>query len=142
MDSEKIFQAFSQCAGLEGSELAQELESICGDDREFRNELEKILAADQSNNQDFMDWVSASVTAPLVSDSAQVGDYCIVRRIGAGSFGQVYLARSSTGRTVALKFLLPWVIGPRSLVRFQREASVLSRVEHPKRSPVDRNWSL
>ncbi len=38
-------------------------------------------------------------------DPAQVGDYRLLRRLGAGGMGQVYLGRSQRGRTVAVKLV-------------------------------------
>lgn len=38
-------------------------------------------------------------------DPTQVGDYRLLRRLGAGGMGQVYLGRSPRGRTVAVKLV-------------------------------------
>jgi serine/threonine-protein kinase len=60
--------------------------------------------------------------------------YEIVRTLGRGSMGVVYLARhQATGRLVALKVMTPQSsAGVRELQVFLREASILSRLDHPR----------
>jgi serine/threonine-protein kinase len=59
--------------------------------------------------------------------------YAIVRQLGRGAMGVVYLAlHRSDGRLVALKTIIPAVAGTRAHVdRFLREASILRELEHP-----------
>ncbi len=59
-------------------------------------------------------------------------DWRIVRRLGRGSVGAVYEARSSTGVRVAIKILLPaWAAHPVLVERFVREARVMARLSSP-----------
>lgn len=61
-----------------------------------------------------------------------IGDFKIRRELGRGGMGVVYLARQlSLVRDVALKMLDPTRIGPDTVLRFQREASLLGRLSHP-----------
>ncbi len=59
--------------------------------------------------------------------------YRIVRKLGEGGMGVVYLAQQvELGRKVALKILAPGLARDRSLIeRFRREARLLARVHHP-----------
>ena len=61
------------------------------------------------------------------------GDFEILARVGAGGMGEVYQARDRRlGRTVALKFLTrPAADRPDRLERLRREASAISRLNHP-----------
>ncbi len=57
-----------------------------------------------------------------------------IRLIGEGGMGQVYLARqTSLGREVAIKLLLPQQADDATNAdeRFQREAELLAKVNHP-----------
>ncbi|MBL8797882.1 MAG: serine/threonine protein kinase, partial [Planctomycetia bacterium] len=61
-----------------------------------------------------------------------MGDFRLVRRLGQGGMGQVYLAEQlSLKRKVALKIMRPEVAAnPVSLKRFQQEAEAVARVTH------------
>jgi serine/threonine protein kinase len=61
-----------------------------------------------------------------------VGDYRIEGRIGAGGMGVVYRAQQvSLDRVVALKVLGGALSRDSDIVRFQREAQAVARLEHP-----------
>jgi eukaryotic-like serine/threonine-protein kinase len=63
----------------------------------------------------------------------QIGSYAIVRRIGAGGMGEVFLARHRVlGWTAAIKVLRPDVsYVPEVVGRFISEARAAARVRHP-----------
>jgi hypothetical protein len=62
-----------------------------------------------------------------------VGSYTILRRLGAGGMGEVYLAEDSRlSRKVALKFLTPEFAGDAErMLRFMQEARAASALNHP-----------
>ncbi|HKR63630.1 MAG TPA: ABC transporter substrate-binding protein, partial [Thermoanaerobaculia bacterium] len=58
--------------------------------------------------------------------------YEVVRELGRGGMGVVYLARDPIlEREVAVKLIPPGVLDPDSDERFRREARVLARLDHP-----------
>jgi eukaryotic-like serine/threonine-protein kinase len=61
------------------------------------------------------------------------GRYLLVRRLGEGAMGTVYVAHHrALGRLVAVKVLHPWLASePKHRQRFMREARAASRIEHP-----------
>lgn len=63
----------------------------------------------------------------------RLGDYVLVRRLGEGGMGVVYLAEDrKLKRHVALKTVRPELAGsPTALHRFDREARALARLRHP-----------
>ncbi len=65
--------------------------------------------------------------------SQRLGRYELVEKIGEGSAGIVYRAIDVLeDRTVAVNVLNPaGVSGPSSLMRFEKEARLLSRINHP-----------
>ncbi len=68
--------------------------------------------------------------------------YEIRDRIGAGGFGAVYKAYQSTiGREVAIKVILPSFSNhPDFIRRFESEAQLVARLEHPHITPLYDYW--
>jgi hypothetical protein len=109
-------------------------------------ELQSMLGADQSHTSYTELWLKAltapperSRLAPLsVGTELQSGEYVVLERIGAGGQGVAYTAtRKSDGQTVVLKeYVLPVGVSHGSKVdsleKFQREAQILSQIEHPQ----------
>jgi serine/threonine-protein kinase len=75
-------------------------------------------------------WVPAPPAADLTGKT--LGDYRVLRQLGQGGMGQVYLAEQiSLKRKVALKFLRPDLVSnPTSLARFRYEAEAVAKVTH------------
>jgi serine/threonine-protein kinase len=67
-----------------------------------------------------------------LTDQLIAGDFRILRTLGQGGMGSVYLAeQQSLKRKVALKFLRPeMAANPEALSRFRREAEAVARVNH------------
>jgi serine/threonine-protein kinase len=65
--------------------------------------------------------------------AGRVGPYSLIRLIGAGGIGSVYLAERIFGGTphrVALKVLSPHAAGPSFVERFHREQHILASLDH------------
>jgi eukaryotic-like serine/threonine-protein kinase len=65
-------------------------------------------------------------------------EYEMLRELGRGGMAVVYLARArATGREVAIKVIRASYLEDRETVaRFEREASLLTRLQHPSIVPV------
>src|SRR6185369_12029404 len=75
----------------------------------------------------------ARANTTALSNGQQLGSYLILKKLGAGGMGEVYLARDSRlDRTVALKVLSPDVSADkRRMQRFSQEAKVASSLNQP-----------
>lgn len=135
-------------AALERSPEEREpfLREACAGDPALRNRVESLLRAHQDleNGGGFgpgvageLDPVRAAALVepegPRPSPGDRVGRYHIVRSLGQGGMGVVYLARDpELERTVALKFLPPVHGGDAAAAaRLLDEARAASRLDHP-----------
>lgn len=69
----------------------------------------------------------------LLQTGETVGNYKIVRRLGRGGMGEVYLAwEEELQRNVAIKILLPDALSDKEMIeRFKGEGRALARLNHP-----------
>lgn len=75
--------------------------------------------------------------AGLQSDQSSAPEFEVIRLLGKGGMGEVYLARqSSIDRTVALKKIKPGSVNATIADRFLAEAVVTGALEHPNIIPV------
>ena len=77
--------------------------------------------------------------ADPIAAGTEIGCYRVVRRLGRGGMGEVYLAsRTHQGfeRPVALKLLRRELVGPHSVERFHRECRIQARLDHPAIVPL------
>src|SRR4051794_38495285 len=73
-----------------------------------------------------------------LGDPRTIGRYQVVRRLGQGGFGRVYLARDDDlDREVAIKVPNPErVAGPEDITVYLAEARALAKLDHPNIVPV------
>jgi serine/threonine-protein kinase len=70
--------------------------------------------------------------APVLN--GRIGPYQMIRHIGSGGIGSVYLVERNLGGAVqrsALKVLAPHAAGPHFVERFYREEHILASLDHP-----------
>jgi serine/threonine protein kinase len=71
-------------------------------------------------------------TMESLESGVRIGDFQIVKRLGAGGMGVVYLARQvSLDRLVALKVLGSALTDHSDIARLHREARAVARLNHP-----------
>jgi len=87
---------------------------------------------DQSSDATIPADVKLDYEAPTLAQGTQVGKYCIERVLGVGGMGAVYCAtQKKPHRQVALKLIRPGVLSKKSIRRFDLEAEILGRLDHP-----------
>ncbi|MEM7204481.1 MAG: bifunctional serine/threonine-protein kinase/formylglycine-generating enzyme family protein [Planctomycetota bacterium] len=70
--------------------------------------------------------------ADLAEGTMAIGPYAVIRKLGEGGMGVVYLAQQSNPRRqVAVKVLRWSAFGTEATRRFEREAELLARLQHP-----------
>jgi eukaryotic-like serine/threonine-protein kinase len=113
------------------------LAEACADDSVLRVEVEKLLA---DYHTDFMEEPAIGGVKEIIASARQelrkgqiLGRYRIVKQIGAGGMGEVYLAHDiELERDVALKILGADVsTNAQRMQRFIQEAKTASALNHP-----------
>jgi len=114
------------------------LDEQCGGDRELRNEVESLLRHGAATHA-FFDAPAVELTAltgasavSRLAPGTRLGPFEVVKPIGAGGMGEVFLARDvRLKRDVALKILPDrYRFDPERLARFEREAQLLASLNH------------
>jgi serine/threonine protein kinase len=144
---QQISRIFNSAIGLDDEARAAYVAGQCGSDESLRAEVEKLISSHQrASAENFIGGHAAEDAASLLlkddntqahttalTDGQQLGSYLILKRLGAGGMGEVYLAKDSRlDRTVALKVLSPDVSADkRRMQRFRQEAKVASSLNQP-----------
>ncbi|NOT31228.1 MAG: protein kinase [Planctomycetes bacterium] len=128
---ERIKSLIGRALELDGPERQAFLDQSCGADAELRCEIQEFLErGDLSGESQFLEppALSKSGMAKLV-----LGDFELVRELGRGGMGVVYLARQKgLEREVAVKVLVESLTTtPTAVARFHREARAAARLRHP-----------
>lgn len=104
---------------------------------EVRERVLALLGADRgAAGAAFLDRPFAGAAGPraVIDAGARYGAWTLVRPIGEGGMGQVWLAERGDGmysRRAAVKLLGRGVGGPATQARFVREGQILARLTHP-----------
>jgi non-specific serine/threonine protein kinase/serine/threonine-protein kinase len=128
----RIKELFSSALELAPSERAAFLRDACGEDENLKAEIESLLAAhDQSDLLSTSPWHEQSQFQWQTPKS--IGSYQLIRKLGEGGMGQVWLAEQTAPvrRQVALKLIRAGMFDESLLHRFQSERQSLAMMDHP-----------
>jgi serine/threonine-protein kinase len=132
---EREQELFWACLSRAPGDRATFLEQACQGDHQLQARLVRLLAAharDDPSIPDVLQWLWDVPAGPR--EGASVGPYRLLRLLGEGGMGSVWLAERADGlvsRPIALK--LPrgtWQQGPLAL-RMAREREILATLDHP-----------
>ena len=133
MDSENWnqLQALFHLAETTPAEQREKvLEAACPDPELRRRTLEILRAAEVAEAESEL----AAPPQPANEAGHTMGPYRLIRLVGSGGIGAVYLAERMAGGAIqrsALKVLAPHAAGPTFVERFQREQHILASLDHP-----------
>lgn len=136
-DWQQVQSLFLLSADLPIGERDQVLEKLCGGDIELRGEVESLLIADSDSEATIdaaIQGVASTVFDTPMLLSGRLGVYRIVREIGRGGMGSVYLALRDDDeytREVALKVVKRGMDTEEVLRRFREERQILANLDHP-----------
>jgi predicted Ser/Thr protein kinase len=129
---------FEQASELSVHEAGAMVAREAADDVQVRAEVLSLLASHGRAGEFLAQPVAEALPELMEPDESlgsgtTIGSYTIVRELGRGGMGRVYLANDSRlGRTVALKVLAPHLLrDPRQRDRLRREARAAAALSHP-----------
>ncbi len=120
-------QIFERALELAADQRQPLIDTCCGDDTKLLHDVQKLMTA-YHNSAGFME-PKAERGAP-----AQIGHYRMLRCIGLGGMGQVWLAERDDGafqQQVAIKLLHSSFADPVARQRAVAERQFLARLSHP-----------
>jgi len=137
---QKIKELLLSAQELDPAERAGFLLEACGSDQALRDEVESLLASDDSaiefglSTAGLLRNTGLSAAAPDPMVGRRVGAYEIVRQIGQGGMAVVYLAVRADDayrKQVAVKLVRSGLDNAEVLSRFRNERQTLAGLDHP-----------
>jgi len=130
-------EIFLELLELEGGAREEHLQRACAGDAELRRMVEHLLAGEPQGTSALdrdlalppLDLESAAADPPRA-----IGPYRIVREIGRGGMGCIYLADRDDAQfrqQVAIKVVHPGLSGAGIIQRFKNERQILANLDHP-----------
>jgi serine/threonine-protein kinase len=124
---EQLQELFHLASITAEPDRARVLEDACPDPVLRARALELLGAVD-------LDVEDEAVEAPKPTVlTGKIGPYTLIRLLGSGGIGSVYLVERMVGKTMlrsAMKVLAPHAAGPTFIERFLREEKILASLDH------------
>jgi serine/threonine-protein kinase len=136
---ERLESLFLHAMTLPSAERLRFARSSCLDDPEMRVRLERLIEA-ETREPEFLEAAVRNGAAAISRDLAasrtgsRIGPYRLVRILGEGGSGTVYLARRDDAQydaTVAIKLLHPGAASHGMIERLRAERQILAQLDHP-----------
>jgi len=108
------------------------LDEVCSQDSELRAEVESLLSA-YSDSDSLLESFRLDSSAEAEPQTQVIGPYRLLRELGVGGMGQVWLAEQTEPirRQVALKLIRAGMYDSATVQRFKTERQSLAIMDHP-----------
>ncbi len=134
----RVLRVFEAAIELPPEKQSAYLDRACGNDRQVRREVEMLLSIDPGDC-DFLegpaiDLIEEEPPWRVRRPGDRLGPYRIIRELGQGGMGVVFLARREdrpAEELAALKALKPGLNHEIFVQRFQMERELLALLRHP-----------
>jgi serine/threonine-protein kinase len=136
----EVAAQFDRLVELAAPERESALAVLASDDPQLAAEVRSLLRADETDNPLLAGDAAAVVPGILaeleaVPANGRIGPYRLLRAIGEGGMGEVWLAERDDGtyeQQVAIKLLKRGMDTRAILRRFMQERRILARLDHPQ----------
>jgi serine/threonine protein kinase len=136
---QRLQELFHQALALAPDQRASFLDRECAHDAGLRVEVDRLLAANARAGGFIREPAieSRGLALPEEEPSAagrRIGAYRVVRALGRGGMGAVYLAERDDGgfaQRVAIKLIKRGMDTDQVLARFRAERQILASLDHP-----------
>ncbi|MEZ6115371.1 MAG: serine/threonine-protein kinase [Pirellulaceae bacterium] len=142
IDPSRVDDIFLRAVALPEKQRCEFLDAACADESpQLRQRIDQLLAADQhvAEAAGFMrQGPFLGNEHPAEGLGCVIGNYSLVRQLGEGGFGVVYLAeqRHPLNRQVALKIIKPGMDSRELVARFEQERQAMAMMDHPNITKV------
>jgi serine/threonine-protein kinase len=136
----RIKELFEAAVDLDPNERTTLLDKECDGDEALRGEIESLLKSDEQTGG-FIEQPAFAIPRDLFPDNGeepfvgrQFGAYQIIREIGRGGLGAVYLAARADDeyrKQVAIKLIRRGLDTDDIIRRFRNERQILAQLDHP-----------
>ncbi len=129
---ERVKELFDAALKLDPGQRDAFLRDACGPDDPLRVEVESLLSAHADSDDLWQHpWPTEFLKTPAIPDS--IGPYRLIKKIGEGGMGQVWLAEQTAPlqRQVVLKLIRAGMYDDSKIRRFQAERQSLAIMDHP-----------
>ena len=131
---DRIETMFAQALERDPAERAAFLDEACAGDLALRQEVESMLAAHATGRALLIEQRFLTEEAPEALMGTQAGAYRLVRELGRGGMGTVYLAERADEQyqgQVAVTVIRHGRAAPHLLLRCGHERRILASLHHP-----------
>ncbi len=133
-DWARVDELFQAAVAVAPSERERLIDAAAVDDAGTAQEVRELLAAHDAAAGTFLEPVgTASPREAWLESGQRVGAYRVVRQIGRGGMGAVYLGERDDGQfaqTVAIKVMRATAIDQEATRRFESERRILAALQH------------
>ena len=135
---QRLQEIFHEAISLETQQRERLLSEACGGDDGLRTQVDRLLAAHERPDGVIEEWLSRADDLVDEEDAPSAGQlfgpYRVVREIGRGGMGSVYLGERADGafqQQVAIKVIKRGMDTAQVLARFRAERQILASLDHP-----------
>lgn len=133
---QRLEELFHAAVQMNTEARAEFLADACSGDTGMRQRVESLVLSADDAEYGFLDQAIRGEAAAFAGMAAgeRIGQYEIVRKLGEGGMGTVYLAVRADDefrKQVAIKLMRADLLHPSAARRFRTERQILASLEHP-----------